>query len=82
MSSTDGQVEIAVADRGISVDPYDAERIYEPFERGVNARRAGVRGLGLGLFLTRRALEHVGGTIRHTAREGGGTVFRITVPRA
>lgn len=77
-----GQVEIAVADRGISVDPADAQRIYEPFERGTNARQSGVRGLGLGLFLARGALAHSGGRISHEPREGGGTVFRITVPAA
>ena len=73
-------VEILVADRGISVDPADAERIYEPYERGSNARQAGVRGLGLGLYLARSELAEIGGTIDHRARDGGGTVFRITVP--
>jgi signal transduction histidine kinase len=80
--SRGSQVEITVADRGISVDPADDQRIYEPFERGANARQAGIRGLGLGLFLARSALAHGGGTIRHDPREGGGTVFRITVPGA
>ncbi len=75
-------VEILVADRGISIAPADAERVYQPFERGANAREAGVRGLGLGLYLARGQLAHAGGTIQHQAREGGGTVFRITVPGA
>jgi signal transduction histidine kinase len=74
------KTEIVVGDRGISIDPADARRIYEPFERGANARKAGVRGLGLGLYLARRALERVGGSIDHAARDGGGTRFRITVP--
>jgi len=72
--------EITVSDRGISVDPSDVDRIYEPFERGANAREAGLRGLGLGLFLSRKALAHAGGSIDHASRDGGGTVFRITVP--
>jgi len=73
-------VEIVVADRGISVDPADTRRIYEPFERGANARQAGVRGLGLGLYLARRQLADAGGGIEHAAREGGGTIFRICLP--
>jgi signal transduction histidine kinase len=77
-----GMVEIAVADRGISVEPADDQRIYEPFERGANVRQTGVRGLGLGLFLARRALAQCGGYVNHESREGGGTVFRVTVPAA
>lgn len=82
IASRGDQVEIVVADHGISVDPADAQRIYEPFERGANARTAGVRGLGLGLYLSRRSLAYGGGTIEHEARKGGGTRFRITVPVA
>lgn len=82
VSRPGSEVEIVVADRGIEVDPADAERIYEPFERGTNARQAGVRGLGLGLYLARRQLAEVGGTIGHQARDGGGTTFRITIPGA
>jgi signal transduction histidine kinase len=82
VSSNGDTVEITVTDRGISVEPADAERIYELFERGANARAAGVRGLGLGLFLSRQALAQAGGSIDHAPRDGGGTTFRITVPGA
>ena len=73
---------IVVGDRGISVDPADSERIYEPFERGENARAFGTRGLGLGLYLARQAIRLAGGDVYHGPRAGGGTVFQITVPRA
>jgi signal transduction histidine kinase len=73
-------VEICVHDAGISIDPADAERVYQVFERGGNARQAGVRGLGLGLFLARRALADTGGTIDHVPRPGEGTSFRIVLP--
>jgi signal transduction histidine kinase len=76
------RVEILVADRGIAIPPGDDQRIYQPFERGSNAREAGVRGLGLGLYLARGELAHAGGTIQHRPRDGGGTVFRIVVPGA
>jgi signal transduction histidine kinase len=82
VTSPGGKVQIAVADRGIGIDPADEQRIYQPFERGANARLAGVRGLGLGLFLACRALEQASGSIVHEPRVGGGTVFRVTVPGA
>jgi two-component system, OmpR family, sensor histidine kinase SenX3 len=75
-------VRISVSDRGIGVGPADGERIYEPFERGSNARQFGSRGLGLGLFLAQEGLARTGGRIDHLARDGGGTIFRLTVPRA
>lgn len=78
----DDLAAIVVGDRGISVEPADVERIYEPFERGENARAFGTRGLGLGLYLARQAIRMAGGDVHHRPREGGGTVFRITVPRA
>ena len=80
--SRGSRAEIVVGDHGIGVDAVDAVRVYEPFERGTNARQAGVRGLGLGLYLARRQLEHAGGRIDHQARKGGGTLFRIALPGA
>jgi two-component system, OmpR family, phosphate regulon sensor histidine kinase PhoR len=82
IGAVDGMATIVVGDRGISVDPADAERIYEPFERGENARAFGTRGLGLGLYLARQAIWQVGGDLYHRHREGGGTWFRLVVPQA
>jgi signal transduction histidine kinase len=78
----DDMAVIVVGDRGISVDPADADRIYEPFERGANARAFGTRGLGLGLYLARQTMRLAGGDLRHRPREGGGTWFKLIVPRA
>jgi two-component system, OmpR family, sensor histidine kinase SenX3 len=80
--AVDDMVAIVIGDRGISVDPADAERIYEPFERGENARAFGIRGLGLGLYLARHSQRLAGGDVYHRPREGGGTWFRLIVPRA
>jgi signal transduction histidine kinase len=82
ISTRGSAVEIAVADEGISILPGDDHCIYEPFERGSNARQAGIRGLGLGLFLARRALQLNAGKIMHERRGGGGTAFRVLLPGA
>jgi signal transduction histidine kinase len=74
-------VEIVVADEGISILPSDDLCIYEPFERGANARQSGTRGLGLGLFLARRALQLNDGKITHKRRNGGGTTFHVLLPQ-
>lgn len=75
------RVEIVVRDEGIGIEADDAERVYDRFERGSNARKNGVRGLGLGLYLARAALDQVGGTVSHEPSLGQGTVFRVCLPR-
>jgi signal transduction histidine kinase len=75
-------VRVAVADEGIGVPTEDAERVFRLYERGSNARRAGVRGLGIGLYVARQALLRVGGQLWHAPGEGAGTVFHVVVPDA
>lgn len=77
-----GVVHIQVSDEGVSIDPRDGHRIYEPFERGTNAQKSGVRGLGLGLAVARAAMEATGGRITHERRPTGGTTFSLSVPAA
>jgi len=74
-------VETQVIDEGPGIDPADAHRIYEPFERGADARRAAIRGLGLGLYLARESLARTHGSLDHRGREQGGTTFRLRLPR-
>jgi signal transduction histidine kinase len=55
------------------------ERIFEPFFRlPGHAEQAG--GVGLGLSLVKQIAERHACSVRCEAREGGGTVFRITLP--
>jgi two-component system sensor histidine kinase SenX3 len=74
-------VEIRVGDEGHGIDEVDTDRVYEAFERGANARRKAVRGLGLGLYLARASLARTHGLLDHRARTEGGTEFRLNVPR-
>jgi two-component system sensor histidine kinase HydH len=70
-----GSLLYEVRDRGVGLQPGDEERAFQPFF----TRRAS--GTGLGLPLARRIVEGHGGTIQAEKREGGGAVFRITLPR-
>lgn len=78
----DGRVEILIHDAGIGIDPADAERVFAPFERGANAREAGIRGLGLGLYLAQQALVKTGGGLSFAPRATAGTTFEIQLPSA
>lgn len=77
-----GRVEILVHDAGIGILPADAERVFAPFERGANAREAGIRGIGLGLYLAQQALAQTGGSLTFSPRATAGTTFEIRLPSA
>jgi CheY-like chemotaxis protein len=69
--------EFAVADTGIGIAPEDAERIFQPFDRG-GGRAAGVApGIGLGLALSRMLAHVMGGDISVKAAPGGGSIFGL-----
>jgi signal transduction histidine kinase len=72
-------LELEVRDRGIGVLEEDKERIFEPFFRAESSRSRKSGGVGLGLTLCRRILHAHGGSIEVLQREGGGSVFRITL---
>lgn len=80
-SSEDPAVDVAVVDHGPGV-PHDAvERIFEPFQRLVEAGEVGgVPGTGLGLAVCREIIEAHGGSIRCEPTPGGGATFRFRVP--
>jgi len=75
----DGGWEIAVADNGIGIEPRNADRVFEMFARVHGG--ADYRGTGLGLAICRRIVERHGGRLWVEANPGGGSVFRLTLPR-
>jgi PAS domain S-box-containing protein len=71
---------ITVADTGRGIDAPSLEKIFEPFEQGVNRGKESLQGLGLGLAIARRIVTAHGGTI--TAASPGpdrGATFRIVL---
>lgn len=77
--STDDGVAIAVRDRGPGI-PLEAQaRVFERFYR--QETTAGRRpGLGLGLYLSRRLANRLGGTLTFESEPGNGTTFTLWLP--
>jgi signal transduction histidine kinase/DNA-binding response OmpR family regulator len=74
------RIRIAVSDTGIGIDESDIPKIFEEF-RQVGAHNRGARaGTGLGLTITRRLVELLGGEISVTSRAGAGSTFAVSLP--
>lgn len=76
----DGQAEVAVADRGPGLKPEELEKVFDLFYQGEGQPRR--KGYGIGLAICRAIVQVHGGRIWAENREGGGAVFRFTLPRA
>jgi signal transduction histidine kinase len=74
-------VEIRVIDTGIGIAPDDLTLIFEPFHQATQAERSRYSGVGLGLYIVRRMLELLDGTVSVESRVGHGSTFRVWVPR-
>jgi signal transduction histidine kinase len=73
-----GGIELAVRDTGDGIEPTARERIFEPFWRGDSARST--EGSGLGLALSKRIVEALGGTIMVESSPASGSRFAVSVP--
>ncbi|MDR6959678.1 two-component system OmpR family sensor kinase [Pseudomonas brassicacearum] len=77
---SDRGCEIWVDDDGIGIPDSERERVFEPFYRLDRSRDRATGGFGLGLAISRRALEAQGGTLTAEASPLGGARFRLWLP--
>lgn len=73
------RLKICVTDQGPGVRRDELERIFQPFSRGKEAVPRG--GYGLGLAITRQAVERHGGRVHASLPDGGGLAITIELPR-
>jgi signal transduction histidine kinase len=78
----DGELEIAVSDRGPGVPEEARASVFEAFSQTDSSTTRPHEGLGIGLYLARRILRAHGGGIGVEQRPGGGSTFRLTFPAA
>ena len=65
---------VRVLDRGPGFAPEEAERLFEPYYRSPEVVGVAI-GAGIGLSVSRRLVEAMGGRIWARPREGGGSEF-------
>lgn len=72
------QLTMSVADTGSGMTESEQQRIFNAFTRLPDAQ--GKEGVGLGLSITREAVNMLGGTIRVVSQKGKGSKFTVTLP--
>jgi len=71
-----GFYRLHVRDNGIGISPQYQEQIFEPFRQ----LDKGIEGVGMGLALVKRIVEHHGGRLWMESELGKGSTFYFTIP--
>ena len=71
---------ISIKDNGVGIQPQELKKIFKKFYRVHNGNVHTVKGLGLGLYFTKRVIDHHHGKIEVQSLPGIGTEFKIELP--
>jgi PAS domain S-box-containing protein len=75
----EGWVRLAVRDTGPGIAPEKLQRLFNPFDR-LGAEASAVEGTGLGLVVSKRLTEAMGGRLDLTSTVGQGTTVLVDLP--
>ena len=73
------ELKFVIKDTGIGIPQDKAERLFEPFSQVDHIMKGKYEGSGLGLSISKRLVELMGGTLGLEASSGSGTTFVFTV---
>lgn len=74
-------ISVEVEDQGMGIDKKEYTNIFQRFYRGKEAKRTGLEGAGVGLYLVRKILEEQGGNVRVLKSGAWGTTFQMVLPK-
>ena len=73
-------IRFVVSDTGVGMSREFMEHIFEAFTREQDSRTDRIEGSGLGMCITKRLVDMLGGTVTVSSRPGVGTTFEVTLP--
>jgi signal transduction histidine kinase len=75
------RVTFQVSDSGIGIAPADQQVIFEMFRQGEETVPRHQGGSGLGLYIVRRFVDQLGGSVTLQSTPGMGSTFKVMLPR-
>jgi signal transduction histidine kinase len=81
-TAADGRVVFSVADTGIGIDAHKIAELFQPFVQADASTTREYGATGLGLVITRRIANLLGGDVTVTSELGAGSVFRLEISGA
>ena len=82
LSSAQDDIVFQVIDTGVGIAEEAQKRLFTRFYRVMQSHDDNVRGLGLGLYVTKTIVEAHGGSIQVISEVGVGSTFTVTLPAA
>jgi signal transduction histidine kinase len=79
-SLADAALTVSVADTGMGIPPENMEFIFEAFRRLPDYATRTTQGAGLGLSISKKLIELMGGQIEAYSKAGEGSVFTFILP--
>lgn len=73
-------IRIEIIDDGPGIEQRHRDRVFERFYRVDPGRSRDMGGTGLGLAIVKHLVDLMGGTVGIRPRDGGGTIFWLTLP--
>jgi signal transduction histidine kinase len=80
-TTRDGTIRLSVTDRGIGIPPEHLPHVFERFHQAGSVLTRQAEGAGLGLYITKRLVEAMGGTIGVSSSPGLGSTFEVVLPQ-
>lgn len=81
VTGDDNNVQISVKDSGIGIPAEDIPHLFQKFYRVDNSETREINGTGLGLFLSRKLTESIGGFLDVESEYKKGSTFTVKLPR-
>ncbi|MBK7499589.1 MAG: PAS domain-containing sensor histidine kinase [Ignavibacteriales bacterium] len=81
ITENDKNAIIKVTDTGIGIPKENLNQIFEPFRQGSEGLNRKFEGMGLGLTITKKYVEILGGKLNIESEHGSGTAIEIILPK-
>jgi len=80
-SVRDGQIGLSVTDRGVGIRPDELGHIFDRFHQASEVLTREAQGAGLGLYITKRLVEALGGSVEVDSTPAEGSTFTVQLPQ-